>query len=51
LDFDSDLYGTDLQLEFRSRLREERRFDGPTALREQILRDIEQARSILQEER
>jgi riboflavin kinase/FMN adenylyltransferase len=51
LDFDGDLYGTDLQLEFRSRLREERRFDGPTALREQILRDIEQARSILQEER
>lgn len=48
--FSGDLYGADLVLEFRSRLRGEQRFDGVDALRVQIQKDVEQARLILQEE-
>jgi riboflavin kinase/FMN adenylyltransferase len=49
LDFEADLYGAGLQLEFRARLRDERRFDSTAALHDQILRDIDQARSIFKE--
>lgn len=43
-DFDSDIYGQHVQVEFRKKLREERRFDSFDALREQILLDAGQAR-------
>jgi riboflavin kinase / FMN adenylyltransferase len=44
LDFDGDLYGTDLRLEFLKRLRGEKRFASVDALIEQMHVDIEQAR-------
>ena len=44
LDFSGSLYGRALRVEFISRIREERRFPGPDALREQIGRDIAAAR-------
>ncbi len=47
LDFDADLYGKTLALDFVSHLREERKFDGVQALIEQIHHDIDRARSIL----
>jgi riboflavin kinase/FMN adenylyltransferase len=46
LDFDGDLYGTDLQLAFLKRLRGEKRFDSVEALVEQMARDVEAARAI-----
>jgi riboflavin kinase/FMN adenylyltransferase len=48
LDFDGDLYGQTLALDFIARLRDERRFEGIEALLAQIRRDIEQGREILQ---
>ncbi len=47
LDFDGELYGRCLELSFETRLREERRFPGPDALREQIQRDVEAGRRLL----
>lgn len=47
LDFDGDLYGSTLRLEFETRLREERSFPGPGELLEQIRRDIARAREVL----
>jgi riboflavin kinase/FMN adenylyltransferase len=44
LDFAGDLYGRRIELAFESRLREELRFPGPDALREQIGRDVAEAR-------
>jgi riboflavin kinase/FMN adenylyltransferase len=46
LDFDGDLYGSELRLEFLERLRGERRFDTPEALIEQMHRDVERTREI-----
>ena len=46
-DFEDDLYGADLELEFVARLREERRFPDLEALRAQIARDAERAREVL----
>jgi riboflavin kinase / FMN adenylyltransferase len=46
LDFDGDLYGKQLRLEFLERLRGERRFDTPQALIEQMHRDVERTREI-----
>ena len=40
LDFDGDLYGQTLRLEFLERLRGERRFDSAEALVEQMHRDV-----------
>lgn len=48
MDFDSDLYGQQLTLEFYSRLREEKRYPTVEALVAQIQRDINQAKEILQ---
>ncbi len=47
LDFDGDLYGAALRVEFRERLRDERRFDGPDSLVKQIREDAEAARRTL----
>lgn len=49
LDFQGDLYGRRLTVRVLRRLRDEIRFPSITALREQIERDIEQARQILRE--
>lgn len=49
LDFDGSLYGSTLRVEFERRLREERAFPGPEALKEQIGRDIDEARRVLVE--
>jgi len=47
LDFAEDFYGARLRLGFQARLREERRFAGPEELREQIGRDVVEARGFL----
>lgn len=46
LDFDGDLYGEQLRLDFLSRLRGERRFSSAEALVEQMHRDVERTREI-----
>jgi riboflavin kinase/FMN adenylyltransferase len=46
-DFDGDLYGRELEVEFISRIREERRFDGLDALVAQMDLDARAAREIL----
>jgi riboflavin kinase / FMN adenylyltransferase len=46
LDFEGDLYGRELRLDFLERLRGERRFDSAEALVEQIHRDVDDARRI-----
>jgi riboflavin kinase/FMN adenylyltransferase len=46
IDYEGDLYGHRLSLEFLERLRGERRFDAPEALVDQMARDVEQARRI-----
>ena len=47
LDFDEDIYGVDLRVEFVQRLRGERKFDGIEALVEQISKDRDAARTLL----
>jgi riboflavin kinase/FMN adenylyltransferase len=47
IDFSGDLYGVEVDLSFEGRLREERRFESIDALREQIARDVEEARERL----
>ncbi len=46
LDFEGDLYGHTLRLDFLARLRGERRFDSAEALVEQMHRDVEDARAV-----
>jgi riboflavin kinase / FMN adenylyltransferase len=46
VDFDGDLYGSQLRLEFLKRLRGEKRFESVEALIEQMGRDVEEARAI-----
>jgi riboflavin kinase/FMN adenylyltransferase len=46
-DFDQDLYGKRLRVQFVHRLREERRFPNVDALKDQIGKDVEQARRLL----
>jgi riboflavin kinase/FMN adenylyltransferase len=49
LDFNGDLYGENLEVEFVARLREERRFPSIEALAAQIHADIATARRMLTE--
>jgi riboflavin kinase / FMN adenylyltransferase len=51
LDFDSDLYGSRLRLEFLERLRGERRFDTRETLIEQMHRDVARTRELVQAHR
>jgi riboflavin kinase/FMN adenylyltransferase len=44
LDWDEDLYGRELRIDFLARLRGERRFDSPQALVEQMRVDVELTR-------
>ena len=46
IDFDGDLYGSTLRLDFLARLRGERRFDTPEALIEQMRLDVARTREI-----
>ena len=46
LDFDADIYGQPLRLEFLKRLRGEKRFESVDALVEQMGRDVDEARAI-----
>lgn len=50
-DFESDIYDTDLRVEFVQRLRGERKFEGVEQLTEQIARDCDAARRLLAEEK
>ena len=47
LDFDGDLYGQQLSVEFVARLRDERRFADAGELIEQMRRDVEHTRELL----
>ena len=46
LDFDADIYGQPLRLEFLKRLRGEKRFASVEALIEQMNRDVDEARAL-----
>jgi riboflavin kinase / FMN adenylyltransferase len=47
LDFDGDLYGKRVRVELVARIRDERRFEGVEALKQQVVADIAEARRIL----
>jgi riboflavin kinase/FMN adenylyltransferase len=47
IDFEGDLYGATLRLDFLARLRGERRFDTPEALIEQMGHDVARTREIV----
>ncbi len=49
LDFDGDLYGQQLRLDFLQRLRGERRFESPAALVEQMKVDVDSTRLATEE--
>ena len=46
LDFDGDIYGQALELVFQKKLREEKKFSTPAALRAQIAEDVRQTRKL-----
>jgi riboflavin kinase/FMN adenylyltransferase len=45
LDFNDNLTSGKLEVRFWKRLRDERKFSGPAELREQVLKDVEQAKA------
>jgi riboflavin kinase/FMN adenylyltransferase len=45
-DYDRDVYGRHVEVDFVERIREERKFESFDALREQIQRDVQRARQI-----
>ena len=51
LDFDGDLYGSEISVEFIERLRNEQRFDTTEALVAQMHRDVERTREVLKKPR
>ena len=46
-DFDREVYSEDLEVCFLKKLRDEKRFDSPDALKAQIAADLKAARAIL----
>lgn len=48
LDFDSDIYGKDVQLQFVKRIRDEQQFSGIDELKNQLKNDEKNARSVLE---
>jgi riboflavin kinase / FMN adenylyltransferase len=50
-DFDGELYGREIEVEFVAKLRDEQRFESLDALVEQMHRDAAEARRVLQEPR
>lgn len=48
LDFDDNIYGEELNLSFYERIRDEQKFDNAEQLQEQILKDKNEARRIMQ---
>ena len=46
IDFEGDIYGETLRVAFVDRLRGEKRFDSIDALKEQMWRDVEEAKRI-----
>ena len=46
--FNENIYGRRLTVEFINKLREEKKFDNIDLLKEQILQDISQAKEILE---
>ena len=49
-DFSRELYGESLEVHFLKFIREERAFDGPSALIEQISHDVEEVKAYFIEE-
>ena len=49
LDFDGDLYGKRIRLEFCRRLREEKKFDTPQQLKDEIEKNVAQTRAYFRE--
>ena len=47
LDFEGDLYGRHIRVDFYQRLRGEKRFDGLTALQQEIFANAEETRALL----
>ena len=47
LDYEGDLYGQELAVEWVEMVREDRKFDSPDALKDQMALDIAQARGVL----
>jgi riboflavin kinase/FMN adenylyltransferase len=45
LDFNADLYGKHVHVEFLHKIREEMKFDGLDALKVQIAKDVVQAKN------
>ena len=45
LDYDGDLYGREIRVEFCARLRPERKFSGVEELKAEILRNADQTRA------
>ena len=46
-DFDGNLYGQDIEIEFIARLRDDEAFSGEADLKAQMARDCEAARAVL----
>jgi len=49
-DFDAEIYGCHVQVVFISRLRDEQRFESLSALQQQIAMDVQQARSLFEDQ-
>jgi riboflavin kinase / FMN adenylyltransferase len=47
LDFDGKLYGEDLEIEIGEKLRDERKFNSPNELHEQISKDVSAVRKLV----
>ncbi|GIW47434.1 MAG: riboflavin biosynthesis protein [Deltaproteobacteria bacterium] len=48
-DFNGDIYGKQIKIEFIERLRDERKFESASALAAQIAKDVEKAKEVLSE--